>query len=127
MAHEKSVALVALSFSCLVFYGIRTLQKAMVSLEETNQTLTEVRKVAHTLTKEAVRLIHTASDITADVKSKIESVEPLIDSAHDVGEILHQVTEPIKQAAIQSNQHLVPPVMAHDKVHVRVGQNGFST
>ncbi|WP_068606015.1 DUF948 domain-containing protein [Paenibacillus swuensis] len=99
MSHEKSVALVAVSFAALAYYGIRTLNKTMESLTETNQTLAEVRKDTRELSEEAKRILHTAGDISQDVKGKIRKVEPIVDTVQDVGEILHNMTSTVKEIA----------------------------
>ncbi|MGW8427865.1 DUF948 domain-containing protein [Peribacillus simplex] len=64
----------------------QTLRKGMGTLEETNKTLEEVRNAVHGLTQESKKLIHSANQITADVKGKMENVDPLLESAQDVGE-----------------------------------------
>ncbi len=103
-----SVALIALAFVALVVYLIRILIKGMGSLEETNKTLVEVRNAIHGLTKESKQLIHTANQITTDVKGKIRTVEPIFESAHDVGEALNSVTRTVKQAASAIGDALHP-------------------
>lgn len=99
MTFELSVTVIAIAFAALVLFGILTLRKTMTSLDETNKTLGEVRNAVHGLTKEAQVLIHNAAQISTDVKHKIKAVDPLIESAHDVGEVLHNVTHSVKQAA----------------------------
>jgi uncharacterized protein YoxC len=105
---KSSIAIIALAFVALVFYLIRTLLKGMGSLEETNKTLAEVRNAIHGLTQESKQLIHTANQITIDVKGKIKTVEPIFESAHDVGEALHSVTRTVKQAASAIGDALHP-------------------
>ncbi|WP_191562266.1 DUF948 domain-containing protein [Metabacillus idriensis] len=109
MLIELSAVGAALAFICLVGYLIQTLRRGMVTLEETNETLAEVRKAVHDLSGEAEELIHSANQITVDVKSKIKTVEPLLDSAQDMGEVIHSVTNSVKQAAT-GNGYGLPPV-----------------
>ncbi|MFD1910521.1 DUF948 domain-containing protein [Paenibacillus rhizoplanae] len=52
---------------------ILTLRKGMTTLGETNRTLGEVRNAIHGLTGEATQLIHTANQVTRDVKGKIKN------------------------------------------------------
>ncbi|OLN22938.1 hypothetical protein BTO30_07010 [Domibacillus antri] len=73
MLIEWSIAGSAGAFICLAFYVVRTLRKGMVTLKEINYTLLEVRIAIHGLTKEAEKLIDNASQVTADVKSKINT------------------------------------------------------
>ncbi|WP_068608758.1 DUF948 domain-containing protein [Paenibacillus swuensis] len=99
MSVEISVTLIALAFTALVVYLILTLKKAMNVLDETNSALSDVRKAVNGITSESKQLIHTANEITIDVKDKIKAVDPLIETAHDVGEALHSVTNTVRQAA----------------------------
>ncbi|MFD2611811.1 DUF948 domain-containing protein [Paenibacillus gansuensis] len=99
MITQLSVALIAVAFTFLVVYLIKTLKKVMESLDQTNRTLTEVQHTVNDLSVEAKQLIHTVNQITADVKGKISSVDPLFETAQDVGEVLHEVTATVKHAA----------------------------
>ncbi|MEK3805515.1 DUF948 domain-containing protein [Metabacillus sp. JX24] len=97
MLIKLSVAGASGAFICLAVHLIGTLKKGMVTLDETNKTLAEVRNAVNGLSEEAEQLIHTANQLTSDVKGKIRTVDPLLESAHDVGEMLHNVTSSIKQ------------------------------
>ncbi|QGQ96338.1 DUF948 domain-containing protein [Paenibacillus psychroresistens] len=110
MIIKASVAIIAIAFVVLVVYLIRILIKGMGSLEETNKTLSEVRNAIHGLTQESKQLIHTANQITTDVKGKIKTVEPIFESAHEVGEALHSVTRTVKQAASVIGDALHPTI-----------------
>lgn len=98
MLIEFSAAAIAIAFIWLAVFLIGLLQKGMVTLGETNKTLTEVRNAVQDLTQESRALIHTANQITVDVKHKMRTVDPLLESAQDVGEVLHSVTNSVKQA-----------------------------
>jgi uncharacterized protein YoxC len=89
----------------------------------TNKSLIEVRTVTNKIADQAEHLLHTATDVTTDVKAKIKSIQPLIETAHDVGDILHQVTDPVKQAAAFGAHHTVKNLTSTNKVRVGVGQN----
>ena len=75
----------------------------MATLAETKETLSDVRKSVNGVTDEAEELIHTANQISDDVKGKMEAVDPLIESAHDVGDMIHDVTSSIKRTALHKN------------------------
>jgi uncharacterized protein YoxC len=120
MVIQISIALIALGFLALVFFLIRILIKGMVSLNETNRTLAEVRNAVHGLTGEAKVLIHTANQITYDVKGKIKTVEPLLESAHDVGEILHNVTSTVKNAAEAISNKMSLSPTSEKKINIRL-------
>jgi uncharacterized protein YoxC len=120
MIIEVSVATATAAFVALSVFVIRILQKGMTSLDETNRTLAEVRSAVHDLTKEANQFIHTANQITRDVKSKIKTVEPLFESAHEVGEALHSVTNTVKQAAaVLGNELSAKTIPVSPKVQVK--------
>jgi uncharacterized protein YoxC len=108
MIISGSVAIISIAFVVLVVYLVRILLKGMGSLEETNKTLAEVRNAIHGLTQESKQLIHTASQITTDVKGKIKSVEPIFESAQGVGEALNSVSRSVKQAATVIGDALHP-------------------
>ncbi|PPA70442.1 DUF948 domain-containing protein [Jeotgalibacillus proteolyticus] len=98
MIIESSVAAIAIAFIWLVVFVIRLLQKGMVTLGETNRTLDEVRNAVHGLTQESSKLINTANQVTVDAKHKMRTVDPLMESVQDVGEVIHQITNSVKQA-----------------------------
>lgn len=129
MLIKLSVAGASGAFIFLAVNLVGTLKKGMVTLDETNKTLAEVRNAVNGLTEEAEQLIHTANQITADVKGKIKTVDPLLESAQDVGEMIHNVTSSIKQVGavfggkraprteISVNE---PPVRIKGPVHINV-------
>ncbi len=121
MIIQISVAVIAIAFVVAAFYLIRLLHKGTESLGETNRTLAEVRNAVHGLTSESKQLIHTANQITTDVKGKMKIVEPLIESAHDVGEVLHNVTNSVKNAtAVLGSTVPHQEVPARNKVNIKV-------
>ncbi|GGD95013.1 DUF948 domain-containing protein [Paenibacillus nasutitermitis] len=97
--NKYSVAGAAIAFICLDVYLIKTLRKVMNTLDESSLTLREARSSIHVLSLEAKKLIHNANQVTVDVKHRIKTVDPLLESASDVGEVIHSVAESVKQAA----------------------------
>lgn len=104
MVIQISVAFVAVAFICLVIFLILALRKGMTTLTETNTTLVDVRNAIHGLSGEASQLIHTANQVTKDVKGKIKTIDPIFESAHNVGEVLQTVTESVKKTAVEIGQ-----------------------
>lgn len=96
---------------------ILTLRKGMTTLTETNTTLVDVRNAIHGLSGEASQLIHTANQVTKDVKGKIQTIDPIFESAHNVGEVLQTVTEFVKKTAVEigqtMNQEPAPKPASH--------------
>jgi uncharacterized protein YoxC len=108
MVIQISIAFAAIAFICLVYYVILTLRKGMTTLAETNKTLVDVRNAIHGLTGEATQLIHTANQVTRDVKGKIRTIDPIFESAHNVGEVIQTVTETFKKNASEIGSNLTP-------------------
>ncbi|WP_339312272.1 DUF948 domain-containing protein [Paenibacillus sp. FSL M7-0896] len=108
MLIQLSVAFAAAAFIALAVFLILTLRKGMTTLGETNKTLGEVRNAIHGLTGEATQLIHTANQVTRDVKGKIKTIDPIFESAHNVGEVIQTVTETFKKNATDIGQSLNP-------------------
>lgn len=106
MVTQISIACSAVAFILLVIFLILTLRKGMTTLSETNKTLAEVRNAIHGLTGEASQLIHTANQVTRDVKGKIKTIDPLFESAHNMGEVIQTVTESVKKTASALGQSL---------------------
>ncbi|TDL31504.1 DUF948 domain-containing protein [Jeotgalibacillus sp. S-D1] len=98
MIIEYSVAAIAIAFIWMVAFLIRLLQKGMVTLGESNRTLVEVRNAVHGLSQESSKLINTANQVTVDAKHKMRTVDPLMESVQDVGEVIHSITNSVKQA-----------------------------
>jgi uncharacterized protein YoxC len=65
MIIEACIAVGTFALASIAVYLILTLKKGMVSLEETNRTLSEVRTAVHDLSHEAQHLIHTANQIAS--------------------------------------------------------------
>jgi uncharacterized protein YoxC len=100
---EWSAAIAAVAFTILVVYLILTLRKVMTTLNETRKTLSDTRTAVNGITDEAEELIHTANQISIDVKGKMKAVDPLVESAHDVGDMIQSVTSSVKRAAAQKS------------------------
>lgn len=96
MIIKVSVASASVAIVCLAAKLIQT-------LGETQRTIAEVRNSVTGLTEESQRLIHSASQVTNDIKDKMKSFDPLLESAHDVGEVIHNVTDTVKRSGIVQN------------------------
>ncbi|MFJ7638211.1 DUF948 domain-containing protein [Peribacillus sp. NPDC097264] len=120
---KLSVASVSGAVVYLIYNLNKTLRKGMGTLEETNKTLEEVRKAVHGLTDESKQLIHTANQITVDVKGKMSNVDPLLESAQDVGEMIHNVTSTIKEGSRTDSEIPSNPTAPNNQpegVHIKI-------
>jgi uncharacterized protein YoxC len=99
MIIEISVAVIAVAVIALVFFLIKTLQSLRQTLHQVNETLFSARKQLNDLGGEARQVIHHARELSADVHTKIESLNPLFQSVANVGSALERVTTPLNQGA----------------------------
>lgn len=100
MIIELSVALVAIAFAVLVFFLIKTLKSAKVSLDNVSQTLQEVQKTMDELTYEVKTTVRHANEITADVQNQIQKIDPVMDSVKNLGEVMNELTLTVKQVSV---------------------------
>jgi uncharacterized protein YoxC len=121
---KKIGAVVALGgFVSLVISINQILHKGMATLEETNKTLAEVRNSVRGLTKESREVIHTANQISKDVQSKIDLVDPLLESVHDVGEIIHNATHLAKiSSETTANKAIWSEPGLNQTVQIKIGE-----
>ncbi|MGE7878770.1 DUF948 domain-containing protein [Peribacillus muralis] len=122
---KLSVASVSGAVVYLIYTVNQTLRKGMGTLEETNKTLEEVRNAVHGLTHESKQLIHSANQLTADVKGKMENVDPLLETAQDVGEMIHNVTHSMKEASLNDSKNRLstptaPPQAESEGVQIKI-------
>lgn len=94
----KSAALASVSLSVFVVYAVKTMKKTMATLDEANRTLVDVKKSALRATHEATALIHTVNRTVKDVKGRIDTVDPLLETTQEVGDVLHTIAHSVKEA-----------------------------
>lgn len=99
MIWELSVALIAVAFTVLVIFLIKTLKAAEKSLDKTSQTLQEVQKTIDELSYEVKNVVRQANDITGDLNHKMEQLNPVLESVKNVGDVLNEVTLAAKQVS----------------------------
>ncbi|UXH43287.1 DUF948 domain-containing protein [Rossellomorea vietnamensis] len=117
---EWSAVIAAVAFTILVVYLIMTLRKVMTTLAETEKTLSDTRNAVNGITGEAEELIHTANQISDDVKGKMKAVDPLIESVHDVGDMLHNVTSSVKRTALQKSPPKTIHAQERDSIQIKL-------
>jgi|GEM_PF-6003806 len=94
----KSAALASVSLSVLVLYVVKTMKKTMSILDEANRTLAAIKTPALHATREATGLIHTVNSTFKDVKGRIDTIDPLLETTHEVGDVLHTIAHSVKEA-----------------------------
>jgi uncharacterized protein YoxC len=122
MSVEFSVFLIAIAFIGLVVSIIVLLRKAMATLDEANKALAEAREAVRDLGNEAGSVLQHANDIAAQVKDKIRAIDAIVNSAQDVGQILHTVTDTARKAVAvlnHSTRAAQPEYVPTNKITIR--------
>ncbi|MDP4096181.1 DUF948 domain-containing protein [Paenibacillus sp. P96] len=122
MPVEFSVFLIAVAFVGLVISIIMLLRKMMVSLDEANKTLAEARATLRELSSEAGDVLQHANEIALEVKDKMRAMDSIVNSAHDVGQILHTVTDTARKAVSVLNhgsQAASPEYVPTNKITIK--------
>ncbi|WP_068467947.1 DUF948 domain-containing protein [Candidatus Protochlamydia phocaeensis] len=110
MIIEISVAVIAAAFVVLVIYLI-VMTKALRSMfGQVNHLIVDARKQLDDIGFEAKKAVEHTNEISADLKEKMESLDPLFKSVANVGEVLEYKTEELKQKAIHSSS--IPEAVA---------------
>lgn len=120
MIIEISIAFIAVAFVVLVFFLVRMIIAARISLEQANRTLAAIQSEMHGLSLETTRLIQNTNVITADVQTKMKSLDSLFNSVGQVGDAVHQVTDSVKQvsAAVTNTTQQVHRNISANKVRI---------
>lgn len=116
-----SVAVAALAFAFLCIYLIKTLREAQRSLASAKSAVDEVKQTIDGLQGEIKRLTHTVTDITADVRGKLQATNPLFDAVKDVGLMLRDVTGSARDASHSFASALRRQASAIDSGETKLG------
>ncbi|MFB5266843.1 DUF948 domain-containing protein [Paenibacillus enshidis] len=122
MSVEFSVFLIAIAFVGLVVSVIALLRKVLVSLDEANKVLAEARTAVRDINSEVGSVLQHANEIAVEVKDKIRAIDAIVNSAQDVGQILHTVTDTARRAVAvlnYSSQAVSPEYVPANKITIR--------
>ncbi|MFB5759991.1 DUF948 domain-containing protein [Paenibacillus medicaginis] len=122
MSVEFSVFLIAIAFVGLVVSVIALLRKVLVSLDEANKVLAEARTAVRDINSEVGSVLQHANEIAVEVKDKIRAIDAIVNSAQDVGQILHTVTDTARRAVAvlnYSSQAVSPEYVPSNKITIR--------
>ncbi|MEK8130925.1 DUF948 domain-containing protein [Paenibacillus filicis] len=98
MIIELSVAVVAIAFAALVVYLIKTLRSVTDLLSQTNVTIREIQGQISGISVEATELLRHTNEVTLDVRNKLHSIDPVVDSVKNIGDAVQEVTDTVKEA-----------------------------
>jgi len=99
MIWQISVAVIAVAFTVLVVFLVRTLVSAQQSLNKTTETLQEIKETIDELSTEVQGVVRQANTITIDLQHKMEQIDPVMESVKNVGEVLNEVTVAARQVS----------------------------
>lgn len=104
MIIEISVAVIALAFLVLVIYLVLLFSAVKQTLSQTNLLVNDVRKQLDDLSVEAKKTIEQTNQMGADLKHKMEALDPLFNSIANVGDVLEHKAESFRQRSARLNR-----------------------
>jgi uncharacterized protein YoxC len=94
---EISVALMAVAFTVLVVYVIRTLILTQKALQQVTDQLVQIQSRIDQLSEESVQLIRQTNLIAEDFYKKIKAFDQMFSAIEDVGQSVKQVSGSVRQ------------------------------
>ncbi|GIP40031.1 hypothetical protein J31TS4_33110 [Paenibacillus sp. J31TS4] len=131
MIWQIGVLIIALAFAALVFFLIKTLRTVETSLQQTNETITQLKDDLNDVSGEVKGLLRSTNQITMDIRGKMRSLDSLFGTVENVGDTLEGVTSSIKTASqsfmtnVRHNNQLVEAAPPNKKVYKAI--NWFSS
>ena len=110
MVVQISVAVIAVAFVALVVYAIAALRSMQESLKQATQTMANMEHRIDEISEESVKLLSVTNKLTEDLNGKLKQVDHFFESAHDIGEAVHQVTSSVKQVSATVTRSLTGSV-----------------
>ncbi|WP_239618501.1 DUF948 domain-containing protein [Cohnella mopanensis] len=93
-----SVALAAIAFVILCGFIISLLKTAQRSLVTAQSAMQEVKETVEGLQGEVKKLAESVNDTAENIKSKLQSTDPLFHAVQDVGVLISEVTGTARRA-----------------------------
>ena len=97
MIIEISLAVAAVAFVLLVIYLIATLKTLKVTLNQVNYLIFDARKQLDEMGAETKKIIEHSNQISADLKYKMETLNPFFQSVENIGEVLEDKAANLKR------------------------------
>ncbi|HEY0827324.1 MAG TPA: DUF948 domain-containing protein, partial [Bacilli bacterium] len=99
MWSEISAVIVAVALVVLVIYLIGVLKSLKTFLDGMGQNINQIKNEVTDISKEVKGLIQTTNQITADVTTKLDSLDPLFNTVNDIGQMTNDLTSSVKNTA----------------------------
>lgn len=103
MVIEISIAVIALAIVALVAAIIALTVAVHKTLIQVDHTLVEVRKQLEEVGEKAAHTMNHASQVSFDLKNKMESLDPIFHVLSNVGEYLEHKTFSLKEEALPAS------------------------
>lgn len=94
---DVSVFIIAIAVCFLVFYLIRVLKSMERSLNQTEETIAQIKTQIDQLGEESARLLQHTNQIVVDLDKKSRSLNPLFQSIEETGLAAQQLSSTIMQ------------------------------
>lgn len=91
-----SVGLIAIAFSILVIYIIRTLKTLQTTMDSVTKTITSLEQQLDGVTKETTTLLQTTNSLADDIEEKTANLNSVVESVKDVGGTVQNFNESLQ-------------------------------
>lgn len=106
MIIEISIAVIAFAFAALVIYLIAMTKVIRGLLGQVHQMLMQVRMQMVDLSGETKKLIEETNQMAADLKDKMEALNPIFRALENVGDVLEHKSAAFKQDSFAARPSL---------------------
>jgi len=104
MVIQISAALAAVCFAALVVYLIRTLRTVDDTLQKANRLIDDTKVQLGEWNEEVQRIVRAGEDVIGDAQTKLRTLNPLFETAQDIGLALHDVTASLRHVSAAAAQ-----------------------
>lgn len=99
MVIEISVAVLTIALCVLVLFLVQTLREAKTALERVGKMTDEARVQVAALTGEVRETMQSVTDVTQDVKGKMEELHSVFETVGEIGRMAQDTAVAIRQTA----------------------------
>ncbi|MDF2926110.1 MAG: hypothetical protein K0R57_5024 [Paenibacillaceae bacterium] len=100
MVIQISVAVLTAALCVLVVALVQTLRQAKVALEQIGRMTDEARVQVTVLTAEVKETMQSVTEVTQDVKGKMEELHSVFETVGEIGRMAGDTTQAVRQTAV---------------------------
>lgn len=116
MVVQISAALAAVCFAALVAYLIRTLRTVDDTLKRANRLIDDTKAQLGEWNADVQRIVRAGETVIGDAQHKLHTLNPLFETAQDVGLALHDVTSSLRHVSAAAAQAIARGSRHADKL-----------